>query len=150
VGPEGKRFRGIEATAFGEGSATNTFSAKFFGVKECLINPDGTQKEWDVFLLFEVSCTLGTMVGAGGTFGGLNYGILSTEKVCDTIGAPTLDSYMTKAAAAYGGQTPSVHAPGSNGEARLFIPDVADCSGIIIDFDMTGATSGNFLLERVT
>jgi hypothetical protein len=45
---------------------------------------------------------------------------------------------------------PSVHSPADDSSACLFIPELGNASDIIVEFDMTGATSGNCLIERGT
>ena len=146
-GLDGKRQRALEVTAFGAGADNSDFGIKCYGVKRCISIVNGvTEVDWDVYLILEVAtCTLGTMLGVG-TIGG----IMTTDRVADTMSAPTLDAYHTKSVAAYGGVTASVHSPAGNGEARLFIPDVGNAEFVVFDFDMGTATSGNLLIERGT
>lgn len=140
----GKRYRCLELTPFGAGTAATTFDYKVWVVKRGVNQFNGTAVDYEKQLYCHGTCTLGTTVGAVSSGG-----IKTTDKICDTI-TVTVDSYCTAAVAAYGGIVPSVFSPGSNGCARLFLPDLTNASDIFIEFDMTGATSGNFLIERGT
>lgn len=140
----GEKFRGLELTPFGAGSANQTFDYKVWVVKRGFSNFNGsTPADYDQQLWCSGTVTLGTKAGVA-TSGGP----LSTDLLGDTI-TVTASAYATASVAAYGGLLPSAHSPADDTEARLFIPDLGDASDIFIEFDMTGATSGNFMAERV-
>jgi len=144
LGPAyGNRFRGVEITFFGSGSATQTFDYKVWGVKRGFPNINGTQVDYELLLICAGTATLGSTAGAA-TSGS----ILTTDLIAHTLSLPTISSYGAAISSAYSAASPMVYSPGSNGMGRLYIPDCGNSSDIIVEFDMTGATSGNCLIER--
>jgi hypothetical protein len=145
MGPaSGKRYRSVMITFFGAGSATQTFDYKVWSIRRGFSSPDGVPLDYEKLLWCSGTATLGSTAGAVSSGG-----IRTTDLIADTL-TVTVSAYATKTVAAYGGVAPSVHSPGSNGIARLYIPDLGNSSDIIVEFDMTGATSGNCLIERGT
>lgn len=140
----GEKFRGLELTPFGSGSANQTFDYKVWVVKRGYPTFNGsTAADYDQFLWCSGTVTLGAKAGVA-TSGGPT----SSDLLGDTI-TVTPSAYCSASVSAYGGIAPSAYSPADDTEARLFIPDVGDASDIFIEFDMTGATSGNFMVERV-
>lgn len=139
----GVRHRGVEMTPFGAGSANQTFDYKVWVVKRGYASLNGAASDISQQLFCSGTVTLGATAGVA-TSGGPK----STDLIGDTI-TVTLSAYGTAVVAAYNGLSPSVFSPADDTEARLFIPELGDASDIFIEFDMTGATSGNFMVERV-
>ena len=145
LGPAyGKRFRETEVTFFGSGSATQTFSYRVWVVHRGFSSINGTQIDYEKSLYCSGTATLGSTAGVA-TSGG----ILTTDKMVDTL-TVTLEAYGASSTAGKAGVSPQAYSPGSNGCARLFLPELGNASDIIIEFDMTGATSANCLIERGT
>lgn len=147
LGPaSGNRFRGVEITFYGAGSATQTYAYKVWAVRRGLSGINGTLKDYEIQLYCSGTVTLGTTTGSLTT----GPGATTSNLIADTITLDAAEAFTTKAVAAYGGTAPLVFSPGSNGMARLYIPDLGNSSDIIVEFDMTGATSGNCYIERGT
>jgi hypothetical protein len=143
MGPaSGKRYRGVTITFFGAGSATQTYDYKIWSIRRGLSAPGGVSVDYEKILYCSGTATLGTQTGAVS-----NGGIRTTDLIADTL-TVTASAYATKTVSAYGGVAPFVFSPGSNGIARLYVPELGNSSEIIVEFDMTGATSGNCLIEK--
>lgn len=146
LGPAyGPRYRAVVISPFGVGSDNTTFDFKVWAVHRGFRNVNGEVLDYEKRLICTCTATLSATLGVAST-----YGPTSANRLVDTISAPTITSYATKMCAAYGGQTPSVHSPADDSQACLFIPELGNASDIIVEFDMTGATSGNCLIERGT
>lgn len=135
----GARPRYIKAVFFGTGTATTTFDYKVWAVSVG-VGANNTIEDYDLQLLCSGTATLGTTTGVATT------GITSSDKICDTLTTATA-TYGAAIVSAFGGVVPSAYSPGSNGEATLFIPECGNAYGLVFEFDMTGATSGNVLVE---
>lgn len=145
LGPTfGKRYRGVEITFFGTGTAATTFDYKVWVVRRGFASTNGAQTDYEKSLFCSGTATLGSTAGVATTGG-----ILTTDKMCDTLTVTTA-AYGTATVGAYGGVAPWVYSPGGNGCARLFITELGNASDIIVEYDMTGATSANCLIERGT
>ncbi len=145
VGPaQGNRYRSVKITPFGVGADNSTFDFKVWAVHRSFSGINGATLDYEKRLLCTVTATLGASVGVAAS------GITSANRLADTLSAPTVTSYCTKMVAAFGGLAPSVHSPADDSSACLFIPELGNASDIIVEFDMTGATSGNCLIERGT
>lgn len=142
MGDSTKRFRGVEATFFGAGSATNTFNYRVYAVERSTsVSTAGSPDDWDKQLLCHGTATLGASVGTARQW------INSGNLIVDTLTC-VVDAYGTAMCTAYGSPTPAAYSPGGGLEARLFLPECGNAEYLWIDFDMTGATSGNALLKR--
>jgi len=93
------------------------------------------------------SCILSSMTGvAGSTY------LPTTVRIVDTITwtpattATTPAGNYTDLCTALGTTTGTV-SNGSNTPASLILPLAAECNGIMLDFDMTGATGGNAFIQ---
>lgn len=141
VGNTTKRFRGVELTPFGVGAANTTYAYRVWVFKRSTSVAAGVTDDWDRQVWGSGTVTLGATAGIAAR------GITSANKVGDTI-TFTPSAYCSTATAAYAGILPSVHSPADDTEARLFLPELGNAEYLWIDFDMTGATSGNFLAEK--
>ena len=141
VGNSTKRYRGLELTPFGVGAANTTFDYRVWVIKRSTSSLAGVSDDYDRQLWCYGTVTLGTQAGVA------SRGITSGNNVGDTI-TVTASAYCAAAVAAYGATAPSYYSPADDTEARLFIPELGNAEYIWIDFDMTGATSGNFLVEK--
>ena len=143
-GMPGKRYRGVVITPGGTGTATTTYAMRVYSVKRGFSAQGASQSvDYEYELVWSGTCTLGTTTGVA-TSGGFT----SSHKFCDTISGAATSAYPTAMVAAFSGLAPSYFSPGSNGIARIFIPEMGN-SDVVITVDMTGATSANFLIEGV-
>lgn len=140
----GRRFRGAEVVFYGAGTATQTFDYRVWVVEKNLgTNGAGVPDDYDVQLFCHGTATLGATAGVG------TKGPTSTDLIVDTL-TVLPDAFGTAAVTAYGAVSPLVYSPGGGGEARLFLPDLGNNSDFFIEFDMTGATSGNAMTKKGT
>lgn len=146
LGPgNGKKFRMVKAAPYGAGTATQTFDYKVWVVSRGYTSASGTAVvDYEKQLFCHGTATLGATAGVASAGG-----ILTTDLACDTL-TVTMDAFGTAVVTAFGGNAASVYSPGGGGQAWLFLPELGNASDIIIEYDMTGATSGNFLIERGT
>lgn len=144
--------RGIDCIQFfGVGNADTTFDYKIYAIERIdNTNMSGTYSS-DQSPLYEYrnlgggTATLGTKTGVSG-------GVLATtDKFADTL-TWTATAYGTFVFEAFQGADAdaAVFSPADNTIASLTALDLGDCYGIVIDFDMTGATSGNALIRLGT
>lgn len=144
--------RGIDCLQFyGAGSDNQTFDYKIYGV-EIVSNTDAagtyspsTTQLYEYRSLGGGTATLGTKTGVAG-------GVVSdTELVADTL-TWTATAYGTFVFEAFAGADADaqVFSPADNTIASLVCLDLGDFYGIVIDFDMTGATSANALIRLGT
>lgn len=140
----GARYRSVIIYPFGVGADNTTFDFKVWAVYRSYGNTNGDVLDYEKRLICTVSATLGSTAGVALT------GPTSANKLVDTLSAPTVSAWATKMVAAFGGVAPSVHSAADQSQAALFIPELGNASDIIVEFDMTGATSGNCLIERGT
>ncbi len=109
---------------FGAGSDNQTFDARVYGWQQ-------VAGLWVPTLLAQLSCTLSSVVGVAG------YPVINTERFVDTY---------TLASGFNSNVSVEVVSPASNTIGHVLV-DVRGFSKIQIDFDMTGATSGNALCK---
>ena len=145
------RFAGLRLTMFGAGSDNQTFDYRVFvGFIE---NPDDPVEAQvvSVFYLGGGSATLSAAVGVSGS------SLLATsERVADTL-TWTLGSSSTTPkgigetieASRGQGRASAAWSPANDSEAFVDIPELGGAAYLILDFDMTGATSGNALVEEL-
>lgn len=133
----------------GAGADNSTFDYRVLGLMRCT---DATGAiDTVTYLLVNLgvgTCTLGAMVGStGGT------AILSTERLADgvtwTISSETSapDGPMTDIETAYSEGTSQAYAPADDTFGMLILPACGRFEGIVVDFDLTGATSANCLYD---
>lgn len=131
-----------EVMFVGVGADGTTFDYRIWGIRR-MMTAAGVQDD-NTHLVFPIGsggCTLGTLVGAAGGTGV----VATTERVADgvtwTSSAITL---IAEAALIEGAGTE--YDSTSNDIGMVFIPNLMRVSGLIVDFDMTGATSANALI----
>lgn len=114
--------RTLKLVFYGAGSDNDTFDARLYGVAYA----NGLY----VYVpLLQVSCTLSAAVGVASAT------VTNSERFADTIATPALGQ---------GGIDVVVTSPANDTPAHLLV-DVQGFSYLALDFDMTGATSGNAL-----
>lgn len=140
VDGDGKRNLGAEITFFGVGANDTTYAYRIYTVHR------GRETDaWELRLFYSGSVTLGTHMGpAGGSIAN------DSDRFADTFAGGTVGAWATAVANANGSSTPVEHSPADNTIAHLKIPDFGGAWGFLIEFDMTGATSGNALVEIIT
>jgi len=144
--------RGIDcAQFFGTGAANSTFDYKIYAIERISPTNQAGTTVTSQTALYEYrnlgggTVTLGTKVGVAG-------GVIdTTDRVADGL-TWTASSYGTFVLEAFGGADADAVAfsPADNTIASLTALDIGDCYGIVFDFDMTGATSGNVLIRLGT
>lgn len=144
--------RGLELTFYGTGAANDTFDYRVWIVKRATAGDLPHQlDDYDLQLYCHGTATLGTQTGVSAASL-----ITDAQKVVDklTVTKPTAATNPKgiggAVVTAYGSPEPTVYSPDDNTEARLFIPDLGGAFGVIVEFDMTGATGGGCLYERIT
>lgn len=136
---DGQNPRYVTAMFCGTGSATQTFDYKVWLVSTT-VGTAGTNEDYCLHLLSSGTATLGTSTGVG------TVGFTSSDLIADTL-TTTTAAFGTASIAAFGGVEPRVYSPGSNGHAVLFIPETCNAYGLVFEFDMTGASSGNVIYQ---
>ena len=145
------RFAGVRLTMFGAGSDNQTFDYRVFvGFIENPTDPLEAQVV-SVFYLGGGSATLSAAVGVSGSTL-----LAATERVADTL-TWTLGSSSTTPkgigetieAARGQGRASAAWSPANDSEAFVDIPELGSAAYLILDFDMTGATSGNALISEL-
>ncbi len=135
--------RGWKIQFFGVGADNTTFSAKLWGV-DFTQSVEGGERIPTDYVLTEwgsVAVTLGTEAVVGTAAA-----VSSTAVYADTL-VYTAATACTNAEAAYGLGTTTAYSPADNNTACLFVPNFP-FHGLIIDFDLTGATSANAVVQR--
>lgn len=145
------RFAGVRLTMFGAGSDNQTFDYRVFvGFVENPSDPVEAQVV-SVFYVGGGSATLSAAVGVSGST------LLSaSERVADTL-TWTLGSSSTTPkgigetieTTRGQGRASAAWSPANDSEAFVDIPELGGAAYLILDFDMTGATSGNALVEEL-
>lgn len=140
--PDGAR--GVRLVPYGEGSDNTTFDYRVWLVRR----PAGaTGGVAEIEYYGGGTATLSTAVGSSTDLVG------SSERFADTLTwtvgttATTPKGIGALIEASNGLGTSFVYSPADNTPASLTIPDCGGAIEVLIDFDMTGATSGNFLVE---
>jgi hypothetical protein len=145
------RFAGVRLTMFGDGNDNQTFDYRVFvGFIENPSDPVEAQVV-SVLYLGGGSATLSAAVGISGST------LLSaTERVADTLtwtlGASTTTPKgigETIEATRGQGRASAAWSPADNSEAFVDLPELGGAAYLILDFDMTGATGGNALVEEL-
>lgn len=144
------RFSGVRLTAIGDGADNSTFDYRVFvGFIE---NPDDPIDEQVVSLFYMGggSATLSTAVGVGSDL------MSASERAADTLtwtlGASTTTPKgigETIETARGQGRASAAWSPADNTEAFVDIPELGGAAYLVIDFDLTGATGANFLIEAL-
>lgn len=130
--------RGLRLFFCGTGADNSTFDYKIWLIStttEFLAIPTDFIRE----LYGSGTATLGTALGLATAF--------STDRIADTL-TWTASAACTALEAAFGLGSSDKYSPASNGIASLFIPNLPG-SGIQIEFDLTGATAANAVIQRV-
>lgn len=145
------RFAGARLTLFGDGADNSTFDYRaFLGFVE---NPDDPldAQVVSVFYLGGGSATLSTAVGLAGSDL-----LAATERVADTLtwtlgASSTTPKGIGETIEATRGQgrASAAWSPSDNSEAFVDLPELGGAAYLILDFDMTGATGGNALIEEL-
>lgn len=136
--------RGLRLVAFGEGSDNTTFDYRVWVVRRPRGSTGGT---CEIAYFGGGTATLSTSVGSSTDI------VTSSERFADTLTwtvsttATTPKGIGALVEASNGLGTSWVYSPADNTPAVLSIPDLDGAIEVLIDFDMTGATSGNFLYE---
>lgn len=146
-GPVLQNAQNAMVTFCGVGADNTTFSVRLWA-RIGLSNSDGANDP-AYFLQYIglAACTLSAMTGVAGSTV-----LPATERVVDTITwtpastATTPAGNYTDLCTALGATTGTV-SNGSDTPATLILPLAAECQGIVCDFDMTGATSGNAFIQ---
>lgn len=146
-------WRGIDCLQFfGAGSANQTFDYRLYGIERIgnTVITDNAPTDsqaalYEYRLIGSGTATLGAKTGVSG-------GVVSnSELIVDTL-TWTASAYGTYLIEAYLGADAdaAVFNPQSDSIASLTLLDLGNLYGIVIDFDMTGATSGNALIRLGT
>ena len=140
-------YRGLILTPFGTGADNATFELKVWRVRRGL-GADNRVTDWELSLFGFATCTLGTAVGVAGGV------VVAAEKFCDTVvwaTAPGARPYLGAGSAletAFGPGPAGADSPANHTAGRILIPDLFDAWGVLIEFDLTGATAANCLIEQ--
>lgn len=150
----GPRFKRAELVAIGVGSDNQTFDYKIWLLKGVRNSPADSITDVYLKLLASGTATLSTVVGASGSI------VAATERYADTLtcniasesGAGTVANPTgagRKLLDARGAIDPQlyVHPTANTEPARLIIGDLCDADGLVIEGDLTGATSFNWVAE---
>jgi len=138
---------GLDLTFFGSGSDNTTFDYRIWlAMLTSTEAPKDTPTELELCYFGYGSCTLSTLVGATG--GSL---VTSSERMVDTLTFTAADTAATPKGVGgtlldgYGITEPIPLSPADNTTcARLIVPLLSRiCNGIVIEFDLTGATGAN-------
>ncbi len=148
--------RGFFARFFGTGTADTTFDYKVWRITRSMRRGDsalGGDSYGDALLSLFASgtCTLGTGVGGAALAAD---GVITTEKLCDTV-TMTLTSGSTSPAGVGSmirkGDTDTasmvVSAADNANQAEIFVADLLDAWGYLLEFDLTGATGANAMIQ---
>ena len=141
---------GTELTFFGEGADNSTFDARVWGVKVGRSAGVAGPADYELGLLFSATLTLGTAVGAS-----VNAPVTPSEKLADTCvltlasGATTPAGPGTLAQTVWSIAAVTAYSPADNTFARIAMRDLGQLFGLVIDFDLTGATAANCLIEQI-
>lgn len=145
--PIGRALTG-EIVFFGSGTAAQTFDYHLWGTRKLSFCPPGTSTTFRpetagtlAFYLGTGTATLGALTGVtGGT------ALTTSDKIVKTL-TWTASTMLAASETALGEGTSAAYSSTlSSGGNMLFLPNLARFNGLIIDFDMTGATSGNALI----
>lgn len=149
LGPDsGERARGVGIVFLGSGANNSTFDARIYVVHRGYGYAKTVASDFDIALYGTATVTLGAMVGAGSP-------VTTVQRLADTItyvqatSATTPQGVGGSTVLAHGGVDPVVYSPGNDLCATLWIPELGNAHGIILDFDLTGATGANALIERM-
>jgi len=129
--------RGARLSFFGTGADNSTFDYKVWLVRRSVKGSAFTAVE--LVLLGNGTATLSASVGVDGDV------VDDSERMADTltwskVSATTIENAL--------GDASDVRSPADNTPAELII-NCGGAAGIIVEFNMTGATSGNCLIERI-
>jgi hypothetical protein len=146
-------YRGMRVVFFGEGADNDTFNYRVWAVfpRTASTAPLNTFTQSNVTSVATVcfgtgSGTLSTLVGEGDL-------VPADERYADTLTFVPTDGTTTPTgvgdvfSTAYNLGTPTAYSPANNSPAMLAIPDVSNIWGLVFEFDVTGATSVNALIE---
>lgn len=142
---------GAEFTFFGTGNADTTFDVRCWAIKGGRLRDSENFLDYERSLLWYATCTLGTGVGAAAS----GAPILSSETLCDTVvmtvasGSSSAKGPGAAVQGAWSAADFQSFSPADNTFGRVICRDLGQCLGIELDFDMTGATSGNALVELI-
>lgn len=117
----------LQLIFFGAGADNSTFDARVSGWSK-------VDTLWVPTPLVEVSCTLGAAVGVA------SQAVLDTERFADTLS-------LAAAYSGLAGSLATVVSPAGDLVARLLL-DLQGFRKFQVQFDMTGATSGNAIYKR--
>lgn len=139
---------GIEIIPFGTSADNQTFSINVYGASDTREGGSITDS------LVVIAATLGQAPGIAGTM--VNASQLFAKSLTVTVSGdattPVGTGTAIKAAYGHANTTTSAFNPGAalaTAIARAFIPHCGVCNNLYLDFDMTGAASGNVLYRRV-
>lgn len=146
-------FKGARITFFGLGADNSTFTYRVYLVKRSKDSSAASGLGGGVTRLYCTgTATLSALTGEGAQTA--TAGVRSTERLADTLTKTLATSSTTpKGSGATVEKSSSasaadLYSPGSDAEAAyLEINDLQDADGIYIDFDLTGATGANALVE---
>ncbi len=152
TGGASRRYNGARLTPFGEGADNSTFDFRVFTyfVEKPTTDSSIEDEYVNVQYFGGGTATLSTAVGAGSSL------LSGSERVADTA-TWTLGSSSTtpkgvgeSVETARGqGRASAAWSPADNTEAYVDVPEFGGAAGLIIDFDLTGATAANMLVERL-
>jgi len=145
-------WRGIDCLQFfGAGTANQTFAYRLYGIERI-----GNTDMQGTFTATQTPLFQYRMIGSGvatlGAKTGVSGGVITTSDLVVDGLTWTASAYGTYLIEAYLGADAdaAVFSPADDTIASLTLLDLGDLYGIVIDFDMTGATSGNALIRLGT
>lgn len=137
--------RGIRLTPYGAGSDNQTFDFRVWLVRR----PTGTTGSIAELALYGAgSATLSAAVGSATDLLGTSERFVDTCTWTPATTATTPKGIGSLVEANNGLGTSYVYSPANDTPAILSIPDLDGAPEVLIDFDMTGATAANFLIEQ--
>lgn len=150
----GAGFRGMKFQFFGSGADNSTFDYRVWIIGRGLgsgrqWNPSGSLGDWSLTYYGGGTATLSTATGAAAS----GTPILSSERIADTVTwtigttSTTPKGVAGLIEASNGLGVSWVYSPADNTPAWLSIPDFDGAWGVLVEFDLTGATAANCVVE---
>jgi hypothetical protein len=146
-------YRGMRVVFFGAGADNSTFNYRVWAVfpRTASTAPLNTFTQSNITSVATVcfgtgTGTLSTLVGEGDL-------VPTDERYADELTFVVTDGTTTPTgigdvfSSAYNLGTPAAYNPANNSPAMLIIPDISNAYGLVFEFDVTGATSVNALIE---
>ena len=131
-------------TFFGEGADNSTFDYRIY-VRTAIYDNAGTATGlYSLRCLGYGTATLSTLTA---TIGGVSCRLADTLTFTAAGAATTVKGSLSAFAAARGEDTGTVYSPADNTAAELLLSAICKAGDILVDFDLTGATGANAIVE---